>query len=682
MHVSANEDVAAVHDAFVVAQHDESGMRTWLAWSRRFLVAAAALVPLASGYVPFLGLRGVFTGSTVVPVQSAALGVLIGLSLACWAVSLGRHETELMRVPYTKILTGLLLIVFLSTTTALVKRAAIFGDDFAEQGLLTYVGYFGAFLLVTQVIRDRREFLIMARAIAGSAAVVALFGVLQSAGLPYFPTPLAPYLNERGTSTLGNPNMLGTFLVLPMLVSMGFAVATRGRARLLWLVALSFTAASLLLTQTRGAWLGALAGVLVLGLSLYRSRVADRSLVRTLGVGAAWLAGLTACITVYQAATEGNPLFERIGAMLGGSNLDGGRFMVWAEALKVVHKYPLLGAGPDNMRFAWYGVTENAHVAKLGVDGVITDPHSYWLSVTTSSGILAGTLLVVFIGAVLWGSREVAFRRLPGEPVLERIVYSALWAGIVGLCIALTFSVVLTPIGLQLWLALGMLVLPRVRPAASRVAASRHGAAAVAAFVGLLLAMWGLATGLSTEREYVPSQSRLAKLQAVRSAQRVAPWRPHPVLIEARMLEAEGLSGSEIVPLIDRLIGLTPKGYEYYDLKAAHVADDPYRVIEVADAGLVVYPRGLRLLARRGVAEARLGQYDDALRDTAAAWTASRGAPLAYREPTVGVWYAQALLMAGKQREAATVLRDLQTEFPGNPSVVQLQSVFDAARRQ
>jgi hypothetical protein len=118
-----------------------------------------------------------------------------------------------------------------------------------------------------------------------AAAVVAGFGVLQAYVLPadflahfgYGPTTIQPYLvldpavqSLRFSSTLGGPNQLGTYLILPIVLS---AVVAIRRRQWWWLI---MTAAGIVATihsYSRSAWLGLLVAAIIATLALVPSRL-------------------------------------------------------------------------------------------------------------------------------------------------------------------------------------------------------------------------------------------------------------------------------------------------------------------------------------------------------------------------------------------------------------------------
>src|SRR5262249_2697486 len=138
--------------------------------------------------------------------------------------------------------------------------------------------------------------MLLMRGTMAAAVVAALAAVVGYAQLvPALSDLFLRYGRARGT--FNDPNVLGAFLVLPMLVAMGRMFAGRGTVRAFLLLILF--AAALLLSFSRGAWAQVvLAGVLMMGLSFLTTR-APRERARILlmaGVGVALLAAFVALL--------------------------------------------------------------------------------------------------------------------------------------------------------------------------------------------------------------------------------------------------------------------------------------------------------------------------------------------------------------------------------------------------
>ncbi|HUD11395.1 MAG TPA: O-antigen ligase family protein [Candidatus Saccharimonadia bacterium] len=122
-------------------------------------------------------------------------------------------------------------------------------------------------------------------AVLGSACLVIVFGILEFTVLPhnflthfgYGPATIKPYEtlgkavgNLRFPSTLGGPNQLGTYLILPF----ALAAMTAFRRKHWWWIALVVADPLLLIhTYSRGAWLGEAAAAIVIVIILTPSRL-------------------------------------------------------------------------------------------------------------------------------------------------------------------------------------------------------------------------------------------------------------------------------------------------------------------------------------------------------------------------------------------------------------------------
>ncbi len=141
----------------------------------------------------------------------------------------------------------------------------------------------------------QRRLTLLVRGTMAAAIVAALAAVVGYARLiPELSDLFLRYGRARGT--FNDPNVLGAFLVFPMLVAMGRIFARRATLRAALLLAL-FSAA-LLLSFSRGAWAqAALAGALMMALSFLTSRSPnERARIFVMaGVGVVLVAGSARC---------------------------------------------------------------------------------------------------------------------------------------------------------------------------------------------------------------------------------------------------------------------------------------------------------------------------------------------------------------------------------------------------
>ncbi len=137
--------------------------------------------------------------------------------------------------------------------------------------------YLGSFWLILNYTGKKRQPLFLLKAFLLSAFIVASYGIFQYvAGTAVFNVDWVdvtqfPELKQRAYSTLQNPTILGSFLILTVAYCLGLFSALPGGKRRLSLILLFLTASGcLLLTFSRGNWVSLIAVLFVYAAFFYR----------------------------------------------------------------------------------------------------------------------------------------------------------------------------------------------------------------------------------------------------------------------------------------------------------------------------------------------------------------------------------------------------------------------------
>jgi tetratricopeptide (TPR) repeat protein len=215
------------------------------------------------------------------------------------------------------VLPTLLLVAsyLLSTVLSVVPRISFFGSYVRMQGTLSFLSYVVIFALVLTHLRTRRQVNRLLHAIILTSLPIAIFGIIQSAGLD--PLPWGGDVQSRVAANMGNPIFVAAYLIVAVFLTLErlfesltamFSDEQGGQADALaagaYLFVLAVQLAAIVLTQSRGPWIGLAAGLYIfvmLGLLLLARWAASRSkmpaALRWLArhVRAAWLSliGLT-----------------------------------------------------------------------------------------------------------------------------------------------------------------------------------------------------------------------------------------------------------------------------------------------------------------------------------------------------------------------------------------------------
>ena len=228
----------------------------------------------------------------------------------------------------------------------------------AFKGLMKLVSYLGVYALMRQLLAtapiwwDR-----ISGALLAGSLLTSVIGIRQLYGDA---GALARWSDAnsvaQGTvriySTLDNPNLLGGYL-LPILPLAAVALLrwSGWPQRLFALAALGLGIVTLVLTYSRGAWMGMVASLALLALLLVlRHTRAWPPLWRRL-VPIVLLGGGALALVVL--ITQVEPLRVRVMSLVAGREDSSNNFRmnVWSSALKMIEDRPWIGIGPGNTAF-------------------------------------------------------------------------------------------------------------------------------------------------------------------------------------------------------------------------------------------------------------------------------------------------------------------------------------------
>ena len=343
----------------------------------------AALVAVAA--IPFVGVIG-RTGLIDRPVGE----VLILAVVAAWIVRALWCGPP--RLPPVRWLAA--VVVFAVAGVG----AAVLADypKFALRDLRTVILEPAAFFVVlVSVLRDRADVRRLVAALVAGAALAALTALV----LIPFGAVVTEVFPPRVRGTFGSPNNLALVLerAAPAALALALAAGTStlvsarccwgwGRVastRGFWLLALAVLLVVLILTWSRGAWLGALVGLAVAARPLW-ARVGLRRRVAAVGFSIAALAGIVLVTGV-----------ERIGQLLRiGDSGAVSRLAIWDSAWRMGRDNWLFGVGPDNFLTHYREFMR----PEAWREPNISHPHNLLLDGWVSLGLIGLLALIAVLG--------------------------------------------------------------------------------------------------------------------------------------------------------------------------------------------------------------------------------------------------------------------------------------------
>ncbi len=303
--------------------------------------------------------------------------------------------SEGVRVPRSPLFISFYVLIgveILTTATATNRYVALYGEIGRYLGLTTHL----VLALVAIAIAIGLDYPRRARWLGWTLALASLIAA-GYAGLQAFGADPIRWADRdpqaRPFSTLGNPDFYGQFLSAAVIACLAIAVFGHAAARRLrWGAAAlaGLSAVLLVLTQTRGAVIGILAGSLVLGVLWVRRAGATRTALARVAFAGLALAGalLLALLTT--------PLGDRLVALTNVENIQD-RVLIYTSATQIFLDHAVLGVGFENFAVA-YPAYEQAEGIKN--NRTQTSAHNWILHVAATTGLAGlaatGALLVTF----------------------------------------------------------------------------------------------------------------------------------------------------------------------------------------------------------------------------------------------------------------------------------------------
>jgi hypothetical protein len=331
------------------------------------LMAIVALMPFHAFLSVSLG--HVFGHQAII--QSWKEVLLLILTVAA-AVLIIKDRSRLARLRQPWVLASLALIALGLIVTAVSRPGLLIAAFGIKTDLEFLVGGIIATLVATKPFLGQ-----LTKIVLISAAVVTGFDVLQIFVLPpdflvafgYGPSTILPYQHIAvGTSalrfpaTLGGPNQLGTYLMLPLTLSTALFI----RRRNYWYLALfSSSLISLIWTFSRSAWIGAAVAVIITIVAVLPAKLRRPAAIGSAIIAVAVLAALPFILS------KGGPLqyfiLHSSVASHDQANLsDSQHALSLANGFSSVTEAPLghgLGtAGPTTLRLGNGNIIENYYL--------------------------------------------------------------------------------------------------------------------------------------------------------------------------------------------------------------------------------------------------------------------------------------------------------------------------------
>jgi O-antigen ligase len=344
----------------------------------------------------------------------------------------------------------------LSVMASTHRALSVNGSLWRRSGFITETALAMFVLLVAAWLsanKERTQVLLRTLAVTGSLAAV--YGIFQYFGHDPFLAPTTYEAGEgiftiiRPPGTIGHADYFASFLLMIFFPAAALAVTeTRKTWRRFWLCGCALIALAIVLSGTRAAWLGLIAGVVSLAV-LKQLRIPVQ----------AWITGvaLAGGLVAFAISPAGAHLRARLHWSLddvGG----GARILLWRDSLYMAAHRPWLGFGQETFatefpRFA------SIQLARAYPDFYQESPHNAFLDAFASGGVVG---LACLLGLVVLAIGTAWRARREGNPLAELLL-----AGFIAVLVDLQFTVTVMATALIFYLYIGILVTLRFKALAN-----------------------------------------------------------------------------------------------------------------------------------------------------------------------------------------------------------------------
>ena|GEM_PF-1870853 len=331
------------------------------------------------------------------PVTVTVFHVALLLVLASWCVRVFGKGSEWLRFSWLDVGIAVLMLAALwSLPHSLAPSATVFS-------IVRLLGYWAFTLLYTNGVRTEQQLQRIYLVLGITGVVIGVLALVQyrvpdfSIGNMNIMTAPGGMITLRRPSVFfEDPNYLGGFLSVCMIAAAALLVHARSkRWAVAWLVIALVTGIGLVVTFSRGAWLGALLGIVVVVLTAPKSR--RRPLIAV---------GLALVIAASLSAPR--VIVSRISSMV---NVD--------RDTSVATRYYMYFSAVDIIKDNWVwgtGLTafEDAYPAyrRPGTLLIVSRPHQLPLSMWAEMGIVglaAEVILTLVLVRMYWRKRPLTF---------------------------------------------------------------------------------------------------------------------------------------------------------------------------------------------------------------------------------------------------------------------------------
>ncbi len=321
------------------------------------------------------------------------------------------------------------ILVFVGILTI----SSIFGVNFyrsfwgtAEraEGLVTYFHLLLFFVILISVFRKKENWFWLLKSTVFVSFLVGLSVVIEKLRIfNFFNTD-----PSRPSGVLGNSTFIPGYLIFGIFLALFFALWEKNWwKKVLYGVIFFVNIFVLVLTKTRGGWIGLFSGLAFLFIFLfifYHKKFLNLRKIILLGILIILLFAFVVVLNQDKPSISENPYFERYLSIFDPNALKS-RLVVWQISIQTLPKKPLLGWGLESFNFVYDKYSKTNYLSIHPVGGGFDRAHNKIFGLLTESGVLGllNYLLIFFLA--FYCLFKYKPRRMP-ETILAPSIFASL----------------------------------------------------------------------------------------------------------------------------------------------------------------------------------------------------------------------------------------------------------------
>ena len=286
-------------------------------------------------------------------------------------------------------------MIFISVLTI----SSIFGINFYRsfwgtgvrgEGLVTYFHLFLFFIILTSVFYKKKDWLQLLKITVLVSFFVSISIIFQKLGV--ISLSAADSLSSRPSGVLGNPDFVPGYLIFGTFLALFLSLLEKSwQKRAFWAIAFFLNIFALLLTKTRGGWIGffcAFTFLLVSFLVFYRKRFPNLKKIILLTILFILIFALVVLFNQDKFGVEENSYFNRYLSIFKSSDSLKLRLISWQTGFSAFTEKPLLGWGVESYNFIYDKFFKIDYFSTLSVTGGFDRAHNKIFNLLAENGIL------------------------------------------------------------------------------------------------------------------------------------------------------------------------------------------------------------------------------------------------------------------------------------------------------